>query len=83
MRGSTREREGGMSATQQRPAFASHRGAVTALIEAGEPFADIEDAIDEAADLTNDEKATLWLLAFSRCNRADQHRAVARLAVVG
>ena len=71
-----------MSATQHRPAFASHRGTVTELIEAGEPFGDIENAIDEADDLTIDEKAALWLLAFSRCDRDDQHRAVARLAVV-
>jgi len=71
-----------MSATQHRPAFASHRGTVTELIEAGEPFDGIEDAIDEADDLTIDEKAALWLLAFSRCDQADQHRAVARLAVV-
>ena len=72
-----------MSATQQGQVFAGHRGAVTALIEAGEPFGDIEDAIDDAADLTNDEKAALWLLAFSRCDRTDQQRTVARLAVVG
>lgn len=72
-----------MSATQQGSAFASYRDAVTELIRAGEPFGDIEGAIDESADLTKDEKAALWLLAFSRCDRADQHRAVARLAVVG
>ena len=71
-----------MSATHQGPAFASHRGSVTELIEAGEPFGQIEEAIDEAADLTIDEKAALWLLAFSRCDRADQYRTVARLAVV-
>ena len=71
-----------MSATQDGPAFALHRGTVTELIEAGEPFGEIEGAIDEAADLTIDEKAALWLIAFSRCDPADQHRAVARLAVV-
>jgi hypothetical protein len=72
-----------MSPTKQGPAFASYRGTVTELIEAGHPFGDIERAIDEAAELTIDEKAALWLLAFSRSDRADQHRAVARLAVVG
>ena len=72
-----------MGATEHGPAFASYRGTVTELIEAREPFGDIEGTIDEAADLTIDEKAALWLLAFSRYDRVDQHRAVARLAVAG
>jgi len=38
----------------------------------GEPFGLVEDAIDEAADLTLDEKAALWLFAFSLRDRADQ-----------
>jgi len=43
----------------------SYRDAVTELIEAGEPFGDIEEAIDAVADITRDEKAALWLFAFS------------------
>ena len=54
-----------MGGTEQRPAMASYREAVTELIELGEPFGDVEDAIDELSDLTIDEKAALWLLAFS------------------
>jgi hypothetical protein len=54
-----------MSGTQPRPTLASYRGTVAELIEAGEAFGDVEDAIDEVADLTRDQKAALWLFAFS------------------
>ena len=54
-----------MSGTQHRPPLASYRDAVTELIGAGEPFGDVEDAIDEVAELTQDQKAALWLFAFS------------------
>jgi hypothetical protein len=56
------------------PRLASYRDAVTELVAAGEPFGDIEDAIDEVADLTTDEKAALWLLAFSLRDQAQQQR---------
>jgi hypothetical protein len=55
-----------LSETYARPAMASYRDAVTELLEAGEPFGEVEEAIDEVADLSEDEKAALWLLAFSR-----------------
>ena len=45
--------------------MASYRDAVAELFKAGEPFGDIEVAIDEVADLSMDEKAALWLFAFS------------------
>jgi hypothetical protein len=48
-----------------RTTLARYRDAVTELIEAGEGFGDIEDAIDEVADLNMDQKAALWLFAFS------------------
>ena len=54
-----------MSETYARPAFVSYRDAVTELVEAGEPFGEVEEAIDGVADLDEDEKAALWLLAFS------------------
>jgi hypothetical protein len=38
---------------------------VVGLIETGEPFGDVEDWIDELAELGADEKAALWLLAFA------------------
>jgi hypothetical protein len=54
--------------------MASYRDAVTELFKAGEPFGDIEVAIDEVADLSKDEKAALWLFAFSLRDQSDQQR---------
>jgi hypothetical protein len=54
-----------MRRTHLRPALASYRDTVAELIRGGEPFGDVEDAIDEVADLTQDQKAALWLFAFS------------------
>jgi hypothetical protein len=64
-----------MSGTRARSALASYRDAVAELFEAGEPFGDIEVAIDEATDLSMDEKAALWLFAFSLRDQFDQKRA--------
>jgi hypothetical protein len=64
-----------MSGTQLRPALASHRDSVTELIKAGEPFGDIEDSIDAVDDLTIDEKAALWLFAFSLRPASEQQLA--------
>ncbi|MCA1698424.1 MAG: hypothetical protein LC790_05765 [Actinobacteria bacterium] len=55
-------------------ALVSYRDEVRALIEAGEPFGDIEDVIDQVADLTMDQKAALWLYAFSLRDRSEQQR---------
>jgi hypothetical protein len=63
-----------MGGTQPRPALASYRDAVTELFESGEPFGDIEVAIDEVADLSTDEKAALWLFAFSLRDQSEQRR---------
>lgn len=54
-----------MSGTHPRPALTTYRDAVTELMESGERFGDVEDAIDEVANLTRDERAALWLFAFS------------------
>jgi hypothetical protein len=43
---------------------AHYRARVEQLVTCGRPFADIEGVID-AAPLRNDEKAALWLLAWS------------------
>ena len=64
-----------MSASE-RPGLASYRDSVTGLVEAGEAFGDIEYAIDAVPDLTNDQKAALWLLAFSMREPGDQQRDV-------
>jgi hypothetical protein len=61
-----------MGGTQVRPALASYRDAVAALIEGGESFADVEDAIDTVTDLTQDQKSALWLFAFSLRDPAEQ-----------
>lgn len=61
-----------MSGTQVRPALAGYRDAVAGRIEAGEPFGDVEDSIDAVEDLTVDEKAALWLFAFSLRDPAEQ-----------
>jgi hypothetical protein len=55
-----------------RAPLTSYRDAVTELLGSGETFGDVEDAIDEVAELTPDEKAALWLFAFSLRDPADQ-----------
>jgi hypothetical protein len=72
-----------MSAAQQSPPLASYRDAVTELMDAGESFGDIEDAIDEVPGLTLHQKAALWLFAFSlRDPEIQQLEARAHLAAV-
>ena len=73
-----------MSATRQSPPLASYRDVVTELMDTGESFGDIEDAIDEVVGLTLDQKAALWLFAFSlRDQEVQQRDARAYLAAVG
>ena len=45
-----------MGGTQGRPALASYRDTVTELIRAGEPFGEVEDAIDAVADLAHERE---------------------------
>jgi hypothetical protein len=54
-----------MSGTYPRPALASYRDAVEERMDRGESFGDVEDAIDGVTGLTQDQKAALWLFAFS------------------
>ena len=62
-----------MSGTHaSRTPLTSYRDAVTELIDGGEKFGDVEDAIDDVAELTQDEKAALWLFAFSLRDPAEQ-----------
>jgi hypothetical protein len=73
-----------MSESYSGPTLAGYREAVTELVEAGEPFGDVEDAIDDVAELTEDAKAALWLLAFSMRDRCERQRAArAQVAPVG
>jgi hypothetical protein len=63
--------------------LASYRDAVTEQLKAGAPFGDIEDSIDAVDDLTMDEKAALWLLAFSLRDPSEQQlEARAHLAAL-
>jgi hypothetical protein len=60
-----------------------YRDEVAGLIRGGEPFGDVEDAIDDCAELTQDQKAALWLFAFSLRDPGEQRRdASAHLAAV-
>jgi hypothetical protein len=61
-----------MTGTHLSPAVTSYRDAVAERVNAGEPFGDLEDAIDEVADLTEDQKAALWLFAFSLRDPSEQ-----------
>jgi hypothetical protein len=64
-----------MSGTQLRQVLAHYRDAVTAQLKAGAAFGEIEDSIDAVDDLTMDEKAALWLFAFSLRDPAEQQLA--------
>ena len=64
----------------ERGSYRTYRDGVSTLMEAGEPFDEVEVAI-EHTDLDQDEKAALWLFAYASQDRADQSGdAVSRLA---
>jgi hypothetical protein len=64
-----------MSGTQRRPALASYRDTVAERMNAGEAFGEVEDSIDRLAQVSMDEKAALWLYAFSLRDPAEQQLA--------
>jgi hypothetical protein len=73
-----------MRGTHRVLALATYRDAFAERIRGGEPFGAVEDAIDEVAELTQDEKAALWLYAFSlRPPFEQQLDARAHLAALG
>jgi len=56
---------------------------VEGMMDAGEPFGDVEEVINKTA-LADDEKAALWLLAWSlREPRIQRRDAATTLALVG
>jgi hypothetical protein len=61
-----------MSGTTQRPMLASYVDSVSERIKAGESFGAVEDSIDQLPDVTMDQKAALWLFAFSLLDRSEQ-----------
>jgi hypothetical protein len=72
-----------MRGTRSRPPLASYRDTVAELIRAGQPFGDVGEAIDEAANLTLDHKTALWLFALSLRDPVEQRLdARAHLAAV-
>ena len=69
---------------QPQSALLRYQDTVTDLMQAGEDFVDVEDAINELATLSDDQKAALWLVAFSLRERAEQLREARHLlALVG
>jgi hypothetical protein len=61
-----------MSGTQRRRELASYRDTVAEQMIAGEAFGEVEDSIDRLTQVTTDEKAALWLFAFSLRDPAEQ-----------
>jgi hypothetical protein len=53
--------------------LANCRDEVTGRMEAGQPFDQVEHVI-ELADVTEDQKAALWLMAFVMRDRRDQEQ---------
>jgi hypothetical protein len=48
-----------------RPTLGYHQDVVEGMMDASEPFGEVETFINEAAGLGQDEKAALWLFAWS------------------
>jgi hypothetical protein len=65
-----------------RPALAGFREQVTALTVEGRPFSEVEDAIDTQRALTEDQRAALWLFAFSLRDRSEKRRQARDLLAV-
>jgi hypothetical protein len=61
-----------MRGTHLKSALTAYRDAIAERITRGEPFGDVEVTIDDAADLNMDEKAALWLFAFSLRDPTEQ-----------
>ena len=66
-----------------RPTLGYHRDVVNGMMDAGESFGEVETFINEAAALDQDEKAALWLLAWSFREAGIQRReALAMLSAL-
>ena len=67
-----------------RPTIGYHQDVVKGMMDASEPFGEVETFINEAAALDQDEKAALWLLAWSLRDGWIQRRdALAMLSALG
>ena len=65
-----------MSGTHSKPALASYQDSVADMMENGTPFGDVEDAINAQPGLTEEQRAALWLFAFSLRDRSAQQSDV-------
>jgi hypothetical protein len=67
-----------------RPTLGDHQDVVKGMMDASEPFGDVETFINEAPALDEDAKAALWLLAWSLRDAWTQRReALAMLSALG
>lgn len=64
------------------PALAGFREQVTELTVEGRPFGVVEDAINEQPALTDDQKAALWVFAFSLRDRSEKRRQARALLAI-
>jgi hypothetical protein len=65
------------------PTLGYHQDVVEGMMDAREPFGEVEAFINEAAALDQEEKAALWLLAWSLRERWTQRReALAMLSAL-
>jgi hypothetical protein len=71
-----------MRPAHARPTLAGFRDTVMELTEAGLPLGDVQDAIDAQSALTEDQKAALWLFAFSLHDRSEKRRQARALLAV-
>lgn len=58
----------------ERPTLGYHQDVVKGMMDAGEPFGEVETFINGAEALDQDEKAALWLLAWSSRGALVQRR---------
>jgi hypothetical protein len=63
-----------MGAAQGRPALAGFRDTVRELTKQGLPLGDVEDAIEAQRALSEDQRAALWVFAFSLRDRSEKQR---------
>jgi len=57
-----------------RPTLGYHQDVIEGMMDASDPFGDVEIFINEAVALDQDEKAALWLLAWSLRDTWTQRR---------
>lgn len=57
------------------PRIAGYRENVRARLESGEAFGEVEHAIDEIDELSEDQRAALWLFAFAKRDTAGRRPA--------